>query len=295
MLILLFFQDLEGNFFVVKSSNMPLILSSKTSHSCYFTAARRTGLVFAAALLLAGRLMAQYPVSCASVSSRANSNGGAGSCPNVSGTPYAANFAGTAYATVPGSSKTGNITLKYTGATTSLKPFAITKVWQTNPSTVLLPISFGPAGTPTVSGSDILVSYCFYGANMPSLGTLSFQFTNPETNAVFGICSFDASCNSSCAVVANPATLPVELVYFNAKPVNGSVQLSWVTGQEMNNKGFFIERSAGDSLFSTISFVPSPHAQGGSATETTYSYTDSNVPSAAVLWYRLRQADFDGR
>ena len=36
--------------------------------------------------------------------------------------------------------------------------------------------------------------------------------------------------------------LPVELVSFEAKSTGTSVSLSWTTGTETNNKGFFVER-----------------------------------------------------
>src|ERR1700743_3395987 len=95
----------------------------------------------------------QIPATCAALSQRSNSNGGANSCPNVSGTAYASNFAGTIYATVPVLAKTGNLHFTYSGANSGLLPLAITAVWLTNGSLTLQSISFGPAGVPVISGS----------------------------------------------------------------------------------------------------------------------------------------------
>src|SRR5258705_5935606 len=139
-------------------------------------------------------VLAQYPASCAGVGSRANSNGQASSCPNAGGA-MASNFTATSYATVPASSKTGNLQLSYAGANASLTPYAITKVWLTTTGSAIQTVAFGPASPPTVSAGNTLVNYCFYGANLATVDTLSFQLTNPQTGVVWGICSYDASCN----------------------------------------------------------------------------------------------------
>ncbi len=238
----------------------------------------------------------QNPTTCSSVGSRSNSNGMVSSCPNVSGTLFASNFAGTAYATVPVSSKTGNFQFNYTGANAGLLPFAITRVWLTTAGTVLQTVAFGPAGVPVVSGGNTQVNYCFYGANLPTAGTLSFELTNPQTGVPWGICSYDASCNSNCAVVSNPAALPVVFGYFRVAEGSGATAtLEWSTGQEENNKGFDIQRNArADSSFVSIGFVPSANMGGNSSNPTPYSFTDNNVPVGSDIQYRLRQEDLDG-
>src|SRR5882724_6859374 len=245
-------------------------------------------------LILVMNTIGQYPTSCTGVGSRANSNGMTSSCPNVSGTPYASNFTGTVYATVPASSKTGNLRLLYAGANASLKPFAITRVWLTTAGTVIQTVAFGPASVPAISGGNTQVDYCFYGSNLASAGTLSFELTNPETATVWGICSYDASCNSNCSVVANPAALPVLFSYFRATPEDRSVLLEWGTEQEENNKGFDLERSAGGSGFTSIGFVPSADPQGNSNIRTNYSFVDNTIPDVRDIQYRIRQSDLDG-
>jgi len=254
---------------------------------------RKDGLLSFGMLILAMNAVGQYPTSCTGVGSRANSNGMANSCPNVMGTAYASNFVGTVYATVPASSKTGNLRLLYSGANASLKPFAITKVWLTTAGTVIQTAAFGPAAVPAISGGNTQVDYCFYGANLATAGTLSFELTNPETNTVWGICSYDASCNSSCTVVANPAALPVLLSYFRATEAGRTVELEWATEQEENNKGFDIERSTGAG-FAFIDYVPSAYPQGNSRIRTNYSFMDIPVPDVQDIQYRLRQLDLDG-
>jgi len=248
-------------------------------------------------LVLVGGVKGQYPTSCATIGSRANSNGQANSCPNFSGTGtgMASNFSGTSYATVPAPSKTGNLEFDYAGANPSLTPYAVTRVWLTSGTTAIQTVQFGPASPPVVVGGNTAVSYCFYGANLASVGTLSFELTNPQTGVVWGICSFDASCNSNCALVANPAALPVVYMDFTVKAAANAVQLDWTTAQEENNRGFTIERSAGDSLFSAIGFVATTNTNGNSQLPTRYGFTDKALPGAAEAWYRLRQEDMDGK
>lgn len=241
-------------------------------------------------------VFAQSPTSCASIASRANSNGQANSCPNVNATPYASNFASTSYATVPASSKTGDLTLSYTGTISA--PYAITRVWITSSGTSLTSISFGPASVPAVSGGNTQVTYCFYGMNMPTIGTVSFQMTDPQTGVAKSICSYDASCTSNCSLVANPAglSLPVTFSSFTAaKADNNSVLLRWSTAMETNNKGFYIERQASpDNTYATIAFVPSSNLNGTASSQTVYSYSDQAPPAASTVKYRLRQEDLDG-
>ncbi|HWB93966.1 MAG TPA: hypothetical protein VG605_19060, partial [Puia sp.] len=61
-----------------------------------------------------------------------------------------------------------------------------------------------------------------------------------------------------------------------------------------NNKGFWIERSGGDSSWASIGFLPTANAGGNSSMETTYQYLDRQAAGMARAAYRLRQEDLDG-
>jgi hypothetical protein len=83
---------------------------------------------------------------------------------------------------------------------------------------------------------------------------------------------------------ANP--LPVTLVSFEGKRLNAQqVELTWRTAQEINNKGFGIERSFDNFQFETIGFVD---GAGTTNTAKNYRWVDSNWQSA---YYRLKQID----
>ncbi|MCA0425822.1 MAG: GEVED domain-containing protein [Bacteroidetes bacterium] len=89
-------------------------------------------------------------------------------------------------------------------------------------------------------------------------------------------------------------TLPVTLVMFKASNAAGDVNLNWATSTEINNKGFFIERSLDGEKFEEIGFVT---GKGNSKTTVNYASVDYNAfarTGLTTLYYRLRQVDFDG-
>lgn len=93
-----------------------------------------------------------------------------------------------------------------------------------------------------------------------------------------------------------PATpLPVTGLQFTAKRIsNTQVQLNWKTLQEMNNKGFHIERrKETENSFSVVGFVPSMAAGGNSGSPLSYQKSDDNHSTGKTL-YRLKQEDIDG-
>ena len=90
--------------------------------------------------------------------------------------------------------------------------------------------------------------------------------------------------------VAGP--LPIQLASLNASAASGSsVTLDWKTASEVNNYGFFVERSSDKkSGFAAVSGLIPGH--GTSTTGYGYQFTDRNVP-AGTQYYRLKQIDLD--
>ncbi|HET9825848.1 MAG TPA: T9SS type A sorting domain-containing protein, partial [Chitinophagaceae bacterium] len=87
--------------------------------------------------------------------------------------------------------------------------------------------------------------------------------------------------------------LPVLLSYFNAKRTNSSnVSLTWQTSQEINSKGFEIQRLVGAGGWQVVGFVPSQGLYGNSSSPLTYTFNDANS-AHAVTQYRLREVDID--
>ncbi len=94
------------------------------------------------------------------------------------------------------------------------------------------------------------------------------------------------------------ATLPVELIAFNANSFASEVLLNWETATEENNYGFEVERrfpkdsdADGESEWSKIGFI---EGNGNSNSTKYYSFSDKNPPEGRLL-YRIKQIDLDGR
>jgi hypothetical protein len=85
--------------------------------------------------------------------------------------------------------------------------------------------------------------------------------------------------------------LPVNLVSFTARKLNGSVKLSWTTAQESNSREFIVERSVNSGNWETIASVP---ANGNATTTINYSATDAH-PAKGNNYYRLKMVDKDAK
>ncbi len=81
--------------------------------------------------------------------------------------------------------------------------------------------------------------------------------------------------------------LPVSLLSFKTKIVNGAIAITWSTASEINNDYFEVERSIDGATFKTIAQVKSNGLSSGS-----YEYIDQLQTSNCV--YRLSQTDYNG-
>jgi Secretion system C-terminal sorting domain len=113
---------------------------------------------------------------------------------------------------------------------------------------------------------------------------LRFRVTGPPPNnpqfAIDGISVSGTGCSA----------LPVDLLGFTVKPVNGAARLEWATATERNNAYFSIERSTDGLNFTAIDEV---RGAGNSALRQSYAFTDKD-PIKGLVYYRLKQVDFDG-
>lgn len=85
--------------------------------------------------------------------------------------------------------------------------------------------------------------------------------------------------------------LPVNFISFNGELNGDEALLTWSTTNEINNKGFEIEKSYDGKTFDDVGFVKST---GNSSVVNNYSFTDVKV-LAGSNYYRLKQMDNDGR
>ncbi|MEM6878854.1 MAG: reprolysin-like metallopeptidase, partial [Bacteroidota bacterium] len=94
------------------------------------------------------------------------------------------------------------------------------------------------------------------------------------------------------ACLDNFISLPVSWLSFEATARDNSIDLDWRTEEEINNRGFTIERT--DNLtrgsWVELGFVNASGQDSG-----IYTFKDQTAQKGVDYFYRLRQEDFDGR
>ena len=93
-------------------------------------------------------------------------------------------------------------------------------------------------------------------------------------------------------ITSNRGNTPVELSAFTAFQFGNKVMLNWTTETETNNMGFEIERRYRHGDWKTIAFSK---GSGTSTKRIYYGYDDYEAKAPAILYYRLKQIDYDGR
>jgi len=117
--------------------------------------------------------------------------------------------------------------------------------------------------------------------------------TGPQPNTTYYIL-VDGWAGDQCLfdlVLTKPVMLPVELLYFKGKLLLDRVFLEWSTASEINNDYFEIQRSIDAIVWETIGKIK---GHGNSVIVTYYNYTDMTFP-IGMVYYRLKQVDFDGK
>ncbi len=124
---------------------------------------------------------------------------------------------------------------------------------------------------------------CGYGTNMHwQVG----QFTDHERTSLG-----DPKNNLNLWIRADAVALPVELIGFKVARIDSDVELSWQTASETNNDFFTVERSADGKNWESLSKIK---GAGNSAATLSYRTIDEN-PLPGVVYYRIKQNDFDGQ
>ncbi|MBL7815033.1 MAG: T9SS type A sorting domain-containing protein [Saprospiraceae bacterium] len=179
-----------------------------------------------------------------------------------------------------------------------LPDFAAVRIW----------IDYNNNGSFSDAGELIHTS----GDGFSYSGTYSFSFTTPSSPTAGQFLrlraraysnSFD---NNPCsnytsatgqtedyAVYFGNITLPVEMVQFAGKWQNDYAALTWQTMNEVQNRGFEVERSFDGQKFEKISFVA---AKGGQHM-TEYWFNDYELNKSTppqYVYYRLKQLDENG-
>ncbi len=119
---------------------------------------------------------------------------------------------------------------------------------------------------------------------IPALGVDTSYARVPDGSGVF------VKLSPTTRGVSNEFVIPVELISFSASLSENSVNLSWATATETNNKGFEIQKKFNDGVFEVIGFV---QGSGTTTEKQNYSFIDKNL-NVGNYQYRLKQVDYDG-
>ena len=136
-----------------------------------------------------------------------------------------------------------------------------------------------------VLGSDsggpeyvIIYSDLTTAPNPPNLTIGNYQVVTP---------AISVSALAGTGTTADP--LPVTLLYFNVEVGKSGISLAWQTAQEVNNAGFYVQRSTNAVDWESLEFIV---GAGDSEAAKSYQYLDRTPPSSEV-YYRLKQLDLD--
>jgi hypothetical protein len=116
----------------------------------------------------------------------------------------------------------------------------------------------------------------------------------PNTMYYITIDGFAGSdCDFDITITGTGLTpLPVDLTSFTAVCDGLNREITWSTASEQNSHYFEVQRSLDGSNFEVIGTV---NAAGNSNHHLSYSFTDEEKGLDGIIYYRLKQVDFDGK
>ncbi|MFK8005657.1 MAG: T9SS type A sorting domain-containing protein [Saprospiraceae bacterium] len=141
----------------------------------------------------------------------------------------------------------------------------------------------------SIVSSDVQVIYNHSSIPTVDQWVLSTKTASSEYIAEFKVSSFSGGGGGGSA--RGTAPLPVELIHFQAYPLNNDIQLKWVTASEVNNHGFKIYRSNNQLEWELLSFIS---GNLNSSTLQNYYLLDT-YPLIGINYYKLVQLDLDGK
>ncbi|RDB05059.1 T9SS type A sorting domain-containing protein [Runella aurantiaca] len=128
---------------------------------------------------------------------------------------------------------------------------------------------------------------CSDGSEMGNIATIGANI-NTTTNWTTSATPLSPAV-SACTYTSS--SLPVRLISFKSEAHSAAIELTWQTGEEIDNSHFEIERSSNAQNFEAIGRVI---GQGNSTAKLVYSYVDVS-PKTGLNYYRLKQVDLDGQ
>jgi hypothetical protein len=119
--------------------------------------------------------------------------------------------------------------------------------------------------------------------------TGSYNTTDQCADTVYDNNNYAAANYTASFVISG--VLPVTLLNFNGNYNQSAVTLKWNVANQVNMKGYEIERSSTTANFSDISFVPAKSNSNGNLS---YNFTDKIPATSYNIFYRLKMIDNNG-
>lgn len=105
-------------------------------------------------------------------------------------------------------------------------------------------------------------------------------------DAALAIFPFLSTTEGACGI------LPVKLISFDAERKNKDAIINWKVAEEINMKGYELERADNNNTYRSVTFLPAHN----DLKNVSYSYTDVNAfANSTNIQYRLKQIDNDGK
>ncbi len=169
-----------------------------------------------------------------------------------------------------------------------------------NPSTALNPTyAWTPQNSVTLGYSNTTVAFGgkankYLGVRFGTPGNYHYGWVKLSVNSDATEATVHSFAYESALNTPIGSPLPVELKTFDAVLNGTSVDLNWETAIEVNNYGFEIQTQVSSSEYQEWTNVGFVLGNGTTNSPKQYSFTDTDLPNADEVNYRLKQIDNDG-
>jgi hypothetical protein len=160
-------------------------------------------------------------------------------------------------------------------------------------SNVVVPSGASVVFTFAASIANTAVVSTPYGSNAAT-SYLNPQRTTATATTTANAPAYASATGNGADVVTIVVPLPVKLTKFTVVAAGADAILNWETAQEVNNHYFEVERSLDGQNFQSVGTVA---GSGTTILAHSYRFADAGagLRTADVLYYRLRQVDYDGQ
>jgi hypothetical protein len=128
-----------------------------------------------------------------------------------------------------------------------------------------------------------------FNTNLGQWESVLLGINNSAANQINSIVIPGTSFYEDWILVDNTNPLPIELSNFEVSCDNETIDIVWTTQSEINNNYFTVEKSYDGITFFEISTIT---GAGNSNSTINYALNDNNTNE--LVYYRLKQVDFDG-